>query len=97
MVRDLLAGAEVDTELGQVDRDFRAGVDAYYAGQYTESIEHFDAVLAIIPSHIQAHGYRDDAQAVDRLQQVPQTHPNALAAAAAGVRCPATALSAVSQ
>jgi len=62
VVRELLADAEVDTELGQVDRDFRAGVDAYYAGQYTESIERFDAVLAIIPSHLQAHEYRDDAQ-----------------------------------
>jgi hypothetical protein len=62
VIGDLLVRAEVDTEPGQVDRDFRAGLDAYYGGQYTESIERFDAVLAIIPSHVQAHTYRDEAQ-----------------------------------
>jgi hypothetical protein len=62
VIRDLLDRAKVNTDLGQVDRDFRAGVDAYYAGRYTESIERFDSVLAIIPSHVQAHKYRDEAQ-----------------------------------
>jgi hypothetical protein len=64
VIRELLERAEVDTELGAVDRDFRAGLNAYYAGQYTDSIERFDAVLAIIPSHVQAHTYRDQAQAL---------------------------------
>jgi serine protease Do len=62
VIHDLLDRAKVNTDLGQVDRDFRAGVDAYYAGRYTESIERFDSVLAIIPSHVQAHKYRDEAQ-----------------------------------
>jgi hypothetical protein len=62
VIRELLDGAGVDTEPGQVDRDFRAGLDAYFAGRYTESVERFDAVLAIIPSHLQAHQYRQDAQ-----------------------------------
>jgi hypothetical protein len=58
----LLAQTEIATGTKQVDRDFRAGLDAYYAGRYTESIERFDSVLAIIPSHIQAHAHRDEAQ-----------------------------------
>jgi hypothetical protein len=61
-IRDLLTDAEVENALGPVDRDFRAGLDAYYAGRYTESIESFDSVLAIIPSHVQAHDFRGRAQ-----------------------------------
>ncbi len=64
VIRGLLARAQAENELGQVDRDYRAGLDAYYAGDYTESIERFDSVLAIIPSHVQAHEYRDEAQAL---------------------------------
>ena len=63
VIRALLTEAKVDTTLGQVDRDFRDGLDAYYDGRYTDSIEKFDAVLAVIPSHIQAHEYREQAQA----------------------------------
>jgi hypothetical protein len=62
VIRDLLEAAEVDTELGQVDRDYRAGVDAYYEGRYGDAIARFDAVLAIIPAHVQAHQYRAAAQ-----------------------------------
>ncbi|MBX6722768.1 MAG: hypothetical protein IRY92_05990, partial [Dactylosporangium sp.] len=62
VIRDLLAAAEVDTDLGQVDRDYRAGVDAYYEGRYGDAIARFDSVLAIIPAHVQAHRYRDAAQ-----------------------------------
>ena len=62
-IDELLTDAKVDTALGRVDRDFRAGLDAYFEGRYTDSIERLDAVLAVIPSHIQAHEYRDKAQA----------------------------------
>jgi serine protease Do len=63
VIRELLTESEVDGKLGEVDQDFRDGLDAYYDGRYTDSIEKFDAVLAVIPSHIQAHDYRDQAQA----------------------------------
>ncbi len=63
VIRQLMTEAKVDGKLGPVDRDFRDGLDAYYEGRYTDSIEKFDAVLAVIPSHIQAHDYRDRAQA----------------------------------
>jgi hypothetical protein len=63
-VRTLLADAAVDTNPGEVDRDYRAGLDAYYAGRYTDSIEKFDSVLAIIPTHVQAHDFRTRAQSL---------------------------------
>ena len=53
---------KVSNELGQLDRDYRDGLDAYYDGRYTDSIEKFDAVLAIVPSHRQAHDFREQAQ-----------------------------------
>jgi serine protease Do len=61
-INEQLTTAKVENALGEVDRDFRAGLDALYEGRYTDSIERFDAVLAVIPSHIQAHAYRDEAQ-----------------------------------
>ncbi len=61
-INEQLTTAKVEPTLGEVDRDFRAGLDALYEGRYTDSIERFDAVLAAIPSHIQAHAYRDEAQ-----------------------------------
>jgi hypothetical protein len=68
VIRDLMDEADADNSLGQVDRDYRAGLDDYFAGRYTESIERFDSVLAIIPSHVQAHAYRDDAQTLRAAQ-----------------------------
>jgi hypothetical protein len=62
-IEELLTDAKVETALGEVDQDFRAGLDAYYEGRFTDSIERLDAVLAVIPSHIQAHEYRNKAQA----------------------------------
>jgi serine protease Do len=53
---------KVSNQLSQLDVDYREGLDAYYAGRYTESIEKFDAVLAIVPSHSQAHDFREQAQ-----------------------------------
>jgi hypothetical protein len=63
-IRELLTAANVETGLGQVDQDYRAGLDAFYQGRYGEAIVRFDAVLAIIPSHIQAHQYREAAQSL---------------------------------
>jgi hypothetical protein len=58
-----LQASKVSNELAQLDRDYRDGLDAYYDGRYTDSIEKFDAVLAIVPSHRQAHEFREEAQA----------------------------------
>jgi serine protease Do len=73
-IRELLTEAKIETGLGQVDQDYRAGLDAFYAGRYGDAIVRFDAVLAIIPSHIQAHQYRDAAQSLrDDEAGVPPT------------------------
>jgi hypothetical protein len=55
---------KVVNQLGAVDSDYREGLDAYYDGRYTDAIENFDAVLAVIPSHKQAHDFRQLAQAL---------------------------------
>jgi hypothetical protein len=75
VIRDLLAEAEVDTELGQVDRDYRAGVDAYYEGRYGDAIARFDAVLAIIPAHVQAHHFRAAAQRLRDAEGTSESAP----------------------
>jgi serine protease Do len=61
VISDVLAKAQVKNQLGKVDKDYRAGLAAYYDGRYTEAIEAFDQVLAAIPSHAQAQEYRQDA------------------------------------
>jgi hypothetical protein len=71
VIRELLAEAEVDTEPGEVDQDYRAGLDAYYEGRYGDAIARFDSVLAVIPSHLQAHQYRDAAQSLRDDQEQP--------------------------
>jgi serine protease Do len=59
-----LQAAKASSDLSQLDVSYRDGLDAYYDGRYTDSIEKFDAVLAIVPSHRQAHDFREQAQAL---------------------------------
>ncbi|GAB3451215.1 S1 family peptidase [Actinophytocola sediminis] len=40
------------------DRNFVAGLDRYYAGDYPAAVEYFDAVLAATPTHRQAAEFR---------------------------------------
>lgn len=49
--------------LGPVDRDFRTGLDAYFAGDYDKAVEYLDAVHAATPANEQARRYRDLAAA----------------------------------
>jgi serine protease Do len=51
----------VHNDLGKVDKDYRDGLDAYYAGHYSEAITKFDSVLAMVPSHAQAQQYQQKA------------------------------------
>ncbi|WP_158851902.1 trypsin-like peptidase domain-containing protein [Saccharothrix deserti] len=55
---DLLAGKDVKAELGAHDRDYRAGLDRYFAGDFDGAVEGFDDVLAASPGHLQATEYR---------------------------------------
>lgn len=55
---ELLSRNGVKNQLGPQDLTYRAGLDAYWAGRYTEAIAAFDKVTSIIPSHQQAQEYR---------------------------------------
>lgn len=48
-----------DIGLGPVDRDYRTGLDAYFAGDYDKAVEYLDAVLGASPGNTQARQYRD--------------------------------------
>ncbi|MET0136283.1 MAG: serine protease [Kibdelosporangium sp.] len=43
------------------DRDYRAGLDEYFAGDLDAAIERFDAALDSAPTHVQAASYRRKA------------------------------------
>jgi serine protease Do len=45
--------------LGPTDRNYRTGLEAYFAGDHDTAVEYLDAVLAAVPDHPQATRYRD--------------------------------------
>jgi hypothetical protein len=55
---DVLAGKQVDVDLGKHDRAYRAGLDHYFAGDLDDAVDEFDAALAGSPGHLQATEYR---------------------------------------
>ncbi|MDG4802584.1 trypsin-like peptidase domain-containing protein [Micromonospora sp. WMMD980] len=71
----LLAEAGVTAELGSVDRRYRSGLDAYFAGQYPAAIRQLRATVTDSPTNHVAQTYRgnaDDRQAIaDRAQTFP--------------------------
>ena len=66
MLADDLDANEVDNELGKIDNDFRAGLDAYTEGRYDDCIRSLDDVLAALPTHEQALELRQQAVALRR-------------------------------
>jgi serine protease Do len=69
---ELLSRNGVRNELGPDDTAFRAALDAYYAGHYTDAIAGFDKLLQVAPQHAQALQYRTlAAKARDRFGDVP--------------------------
>jgi serine protease Do len=61
----------IHNDLGKVDRDYRDGLGAYYAGRYTDAIAKFDAVLALVPSHAQAQEYQQKAVSLRQSEGEP--------------------------
>ncbi|HEU5475532.1 MAG TPA: serine protease [Actinophytocola sp.] len=55
---DVVRDKEINAEQGAHDRNYRSGLDRYYAGDYDGSVEFLDAVLAAAPEHEQAAAYR---------------------------------------
>jgi serine protease Do len=55
---DVLHGKEVTAELGPHDRNYRTGLDRYFAGNFNAAVDYFDAVVAGAPSNLPAAEYR---------------------------------------
>jgi len=61
LISEELSKSGVKNDFGKIDTDYQDGLNAYYDGRYSNSIEKFDAVLAAVPSHAQAQEYRQKA------------------------------------
>ena len=71
---ELLSRNGVRNVLGPEDKQFRAALDAYYAGHYTDAVAGFDKLLEVAPQHAQAAQYRTLAvKARDKFGDVPVT------------------------
>jgi hypothetical protein len=55
---DVLRGKGIGAVQGPIDRNYRTGLDRYFAGDFDDAVEYFDAVLAGTPTHVQAAAYR---------------------------------------
>ncbi len=71
LVSEMLGKNGVSNELGPIDEAYRAGLEAYYAGDYRAAVEKFDEVLALSPTHQQAQEFKEEAsqEAVNQPQQ----------------------------
>jgi hypothetical protein len=70
-LQELLADAGVEAGLSQADTSYRAGVDSYFAGDYSKAVEEFDSALALSPSYPNAFDLRTDS--VRRRQEFGDT------------------------
>ncbi len=61
LVSEMLARNGATNELGPIDEAYRAGVDAFFAGDYRTAISKFDEVLGLSPTHQQAQEYKVEA------------------------------------
>jgi serine protease Do len=62
IIQEMLEDEGVTNELGDVQRAFQTGLDAYFAGDRTTAIASLDQVLAQVPSHEMAQQYRAKAE-----------------------------------
>jgi hypothetical protein len=65
LIKTVFAKAGVINSLSTTDNNYRSGLNDYYGGRYTDSIEKLDSVISLMPDHSLAKGYRK--QAADRL------------------------------
>ncbi|TWJ23721.1 trypsin-like peptidase domain-containing protein [Micromonospora endolithica] len=70
----LLSEAGVGNRLGDTDRLYRDGLDAYFAGDEAAAIEQLDRVAAAAPANLLARAYQQNA--LER-QQLEGTSPSA--------------------
>jgi serine protease Do len=67
LVLEMMSRNGATNQLGTTDEEYRAGLDAYFEGQQEQAIQHFDEVLALVPTHAQAQEYRVKANRELRL------------------------------
>ncbi|GAY08628.1 serine protease [Pseudonocardia sp. N23] len=73
---ELLSRNGVRNELGPEDKNFRAALDAYYGGHYTDAIAGFDKLLQVHPQHAQATQFKTlAAKARDKFGDTPVAPP----------------------
>ncbi|MBP2327714.1 hypothetical protein JOF56_008099 [Kibdelosporangium banguiense] len=58
---ELLRGKGITVGLGPNDRNFRTGLDRYFAGDFNAAVDYFDAVVKGSPTHVQAGEFRKRA------------------------------------
>lgn len=73
VVGEILARNGVTNVLGPIDEAYRAGLDAFYAGDYQTAVTKFDEVLGLSPTHQQAQELKVEANKV--LQASPPPPP----------------------
>ena len=71
MLADDLEANDVTNELGKIDDDFRAGLDAYTESRFDDCIHSLDDVLAALPTHQQAQRLRQQAVALREAERGP--------------------------
>ena len=64
MLGELLKSQGVENTVDPTQQEYLAGLDAYFAGDRSTALEHFDNVLADVPSHSFALHYRTLALAL---------------------------------
>jgi S1-C subfamily serine protease len=73
IVTEMMAQNGVTNELGPIDIAYRAGVDAYFQGDYQTAIAKFEEVLALSPTHQQAQELK--VEATKASTSAPSTPP----------------------
>jgi len=61
LVSEVLGRNGVANALGPIDQAYRAGLDAFFKGDYRTAIAKFDEVLALSPTHQQAQEFKVEA------------------------------------
>jgi serine protease Do len=72
LINEMLARNNVANELSDTDRLYRAGLDAFFSGDYRTAVEKFEAVLDVRPSHQQAQELRAEAAEKAKSQPAPK-------------------------
>jgi S1-C subfamily serine protease len=60
-IQEILTRNGVEPETSRVDTIYTQGLEAYWAGNYTEAIKQFDTLLELVPSHQQAQEFKTQA------------------------------------